>query len=148
LPFVFYCATQTSMLLAEFEPATPASGRPHTLALDRLTSGFCRKKVTGKLWSVKRMQNSKHLQPLRVWASSFLTSRDHTQGHTTVARTPLDEWSARRRDLYLTRTTLTTDKHTCPRWDSNPNPSRRSAADRRLRPLGHWDRLNVNHWAG
>ena len=28
--------------------------------------------------------------------------RDHTQRHTTVGRTPLDEWSARRRDLYLT----------------------------------------------
>ena len=27
---------------------------------------------------------------------------DHTQRLTTVGRTPLDEWSARRRDLYLT----------------------------------------------
>ena len=27
---------------------------------------------------------------------------DHTQRRTTVGRTPLDEWSARRRDLYLT----------------------------------------------
>ena len=27
---------------------------------------------------------------------------DHTQRCTTVGRTPLDEWSARRRDLYLT----------------------------------------------
>jgi hypothetical protein len=26
---------------------------------------------------------------------------DHTQGHTTVGRTPLDEGSARLRDLYL-----------------------------------------------
>ena len=26
---------------------------------------------------------------------------DHTQRHTTVGRTPLDEWSARSRDLYL-----------------------------------------------
>jgi len=26
---------------------------------------------------------------------------DHTQRHSTVGRTPLDEWSARRRDLYL-----------------------------------------------
>jgi hypothetical protein len=39
---------------------------------------------------------------LRVLASSFLRFRDHTQGHTIVGRTPLDEWSARRRDLYLT----------------------------------------------
>jgi len=27
---------------------------------------------------------------------------DHTQRRITVGRTPLDEWSARRRDLYLT----------------------------------------------
>ena len=29
-------------------------------------------------------------------------SQSHTQWHTKVGRTPLDEWSARRRDLYLT----------------------------------------------
>jgi hypothetical protein len=27
---------------------------------------------------------------------------DHTQQRTTIGRTPLDEWSVRRRDLYLT----------------------------------------------
>ena len=36
-------------------------------------------------------------------ASSFLRFLDHTQWRTTVGRTPLDEWSARRRDLYLAR---------------------------------------------
>ena len=36
-------------------------------------------------------------------ASSFLRfSRDHTQRHTTVGRTPLDERTAQHRDLYLT----------------------------------------------
>ena len=35
-------------------------------------------------------------------ASSFMTFLDHTQRRTTVSRTPLDEWSALRRDLYLT----------------------------------------------
>jgi len=35
-------------------------------------------------------------------ASSFLRFLDHTQRRITVGRTPLDEWSARRRDLYLT----------------------------------------------
>jgi hypothetical protein len=34
--------------------------------------------------------------------SSFLGFLDHTQWRTTVGRTPLDEWSARCRDLYLT----------------------------------------------
>ena len=36
---------------------------------------------------------------------------DHTQRRTTFGRTPLDEWSARRRDLYLTAQTLTTNIH-------------------------------------
>jgi hypothetical protein len=35
-------------------------------------------------------------------ASSFLRFLDHTQWRTTVGRTHLDEWSSRRRDLYLT----------------------------------------------
>ena len=43
-----------------------------------------------------------HYDPTRVMASSFLRFLGHTQRRTTVGRTPLDEWSARRRDLYLT----------------------------------------------
>jgi len=35
-------------------------------------------------------------------ASSFTRFLDHTQWRITSGRTPLDEWSARRRDLYLT----------------------------------------------
>ena len=35
-------------------------------------------------------------------ASSFTRFLDQTQRRTTVSRTPLDEWSARRKDLYLT----------------------------------------------
>jgi len=33
--------------------------------------------------------------------SSFLRFLDHTQQHTTIGRTPLDEWSACHRELYL-----------------------------------------------
>ena len=40
--------------------------------------------------------------PTQVMASSFLRFLDHTQRHATVGMIPLDEWSARRRDLYLT----------------------------------------------
>jgi len=36
-------------------------------------------------------------------ASSRTRFLDHTQRRTTVGRTPLDEWSDRRRDLYLTK---------------------------------------------
>ena len=42
------------------------------------------------------------LRPNAAMAFSFLRFLDHTQRRTTVGRTPLDELSARRRDLYLT----------------------------------------------
>jgi hypothetical protein len=38
----------------------------------------------------------------RVMTSTFMRFLDHTQRRATVGRNPLDEWSARRRDLYLT----------------------------------------------
>ena len=38
-------------------------------------------------------------------ASSFKRFLDHTRRRTAVGRTPLDERSARRRDLYLTHNT-------------------------------------------
>jgi len=41
-------------------------------------------------------------RPRWATASSFTRFLVHTQRRTTVSRTPLDEWSARRRDLYLT----------------------------------------------
>ena len=61
------------------------------------------------------------------WAmtSSFTRFLVHTQRRTTVGRTPLDEWSARRRDLYLTIHN-THNKHPCPRWDSNPHSQQAS----------------------
>jgi hypothetical protein len=40
--------------------------------------------------------------PTWARASSFTTFLDHTQRRNTACRTSLDEWSARRRDLYPT----------------------------------------------
>jgi hypothetical protein len=40
--------------------------------------------------------------PTRARTSSFFRFLDHTQRRATIGRTPLDEWSACRRDLYLT----------------------------------------------
>jgi len=71
--------------------------------------------------------------PKWVRASSFARSLDHTR-HTTVGRTPLDECSARRTDLYLT--IFTTDKSPCPGGIRNHNLRRRTAADLRLRQRG------------
>jgi hypothetical protein len=68
---------------------------------------------------------------------SFTRFLDHTQRRAKVGRNPLDEWSARRRDLYLT--THTTDKHPCPRWDSNrrsQQASGRRPTSLTARPLG------------
>jgi hypothetical protein len=46
------------------------------------------------------------LLPTHSRCRGCLFSLDHNQTHTTVGRTPLDEGSARRRDLYLTTQTL------------------------------------------
>jgi hypothetical protein len=54
----------------------------------------------------------------------------------TVGMTPLDEWSARRRDLYLT--THTTNIH-APGGIQTHDHSRWAATDLRLRPCSHWD---------
>ena len=87
-------------------------------------------------------------------ASSFTRFVDHTQWLNTVGRTPLDEGSARRRDLYLTtHTPLTTDNIHAPDRIRTHNLSRRAAVDLRLRPRGHWDRLSThvgipNTWNG
>jgi hypothetical protein len=73
--------------------------------------------------------------PQWAMASSFLGFLDHTRQCTTVGRTPLDERSARSRDLYQT-THDSHKRHPWPHRDSNCNLSRRAAAD-----LRHWDWL-------
>ena len=77
-------------------------------------------------------------------ASLFFRFLDHTQRRITIARTPLDEWWARRSDLYLTthntQHSQQRDIH-APGEIRTHNLSRRAAADQRLRPCGHWDRL-------
>ena len=72
--------------------------------------------------------------PQWAMASPFMRFLDHTQRRTTVGRTALDEWSARRRDLYLT-THTTHNRHPCPRWNSNPQSQQASGC---LRQCGHW----------
>jgi len=76
-------------------------------------------------------------------ASSFTKFLDHTQLCTTVGSTPLDERSARRRDLYLTaHTTLTTDKCPWPRWDFNPRSHQTKALDRAATGTGNPNNIN------
>jgi len=63
--------------------------------------------------------------PTRARASSFMRFLDHTR-LTTVGRTPLDEWSARRRDLYLTTHNTYNRQISIPRRDSNPRSQQAS----------------------
>ena len=82
--------------------------------------------------------------PKRVMASSFTRFLDHTQRRTTVGRTPLDEWSPRRKDLYLTthNTPQQTNFHASCGIRTHDLRGR-AAADLRLRPRGHWDRRHA-----
>jgi len=70
-----------------------------------------------------------------------------TLRHTTLGRTPLDEWSARYRD-YVT-TLNNQDRHpSIPPVNSNPQSQEATgAAHPRVRPYGHWDRrLTTLDW--
>ena len=83
--------------------------------------------------------------PHSQWArASFTRFLDHTQRRITVGRTPLDEWSASRTDLYLTTlNTHNTDIHALGGIRIH-NPSQRTAADLCFRPRGHCDRQNYS----
>jgi len=73
----------------------------------------------------------------------FLTSRfhDHTRRRITVGRTPLDEWSARRRNPYLTTHNRQTSM---PPTGFEPAVPTSEMSQIRLRPRGHRDRLWLN----
>jgi len=61
--------------------------------------------------------------PTRVMASSFTRFLDHTQRRITVGRTPLDERSARRTDLYLTTHNTHNTQTSMPRMGFEPTIS-------------------------
>ena len=74
-------------------------------------------------------------------ASSLTRFLDHTQRRATFGRTPLNEWSVRRRDLYLTTHNTHNRQISMPPGGIRTHDlSRRAAKDLRLRPRGHWDR--------
>jgi len=77
-------------------------------------------------------------------ASLFTRFLDHTQRRITVGRNPLGDWSARRRDLYVT--THCTHTQTSIRASGGirtHNLSRGEVADQRLRRRGHSDRQQI-----
>ena len=81
--------------------------------------------------------------PTRVMASHLRGFPDYTQRRTTVGRTPLDEWSARRRDLYLTTHNTHNRQTSMLPVGFEPTILAGERADLRLRPRGHWNRLSL-----
>ena len=77
------------------------------------------------------------LEPPRV--RGFLI----TQRLATVSRTTLDEWSVRRRDLYLTTQYLQQTNIHALGGIRTHGRRRRTAVDLSLRPSDHWDRQNM-----
>ena len=80
--------------------------------------------------------------PLVHAASLFRSLWSHKIGHShTAGRTPLNEWSARRRDLYLHIThTPHNRRRSIPFGIRISDCSDRTTADLRLRPYGHQNR--------
>jgi len=120
--------------------------------LVKIVTGFCRKNVTtfvSRKFSVTYCYTLIFLtqswnwndRPFEFFFCGAAARRGprppHCRGftitlrHTPLRRTPLNEWSARRRDLYL-EIHNTQNKLPCPR-----------RADPRFRPFGHWDRRSV-----
>jgi len=82
--------------------------------------------------------------PQRARASSFTRFLDHTQRRTIVGRTPLDEWSAHRRYLYLTTHNTHNRQTSMPSVGFEPTISAGEQPQTpRLSPRGHWDRRSI-----
>jgi hypothetical protein len=86
---------------------------------------------------------------LTLGVEGFLFSLGHTQTHITFGRTPLDEGSARRRDLYLTTQTLYKRQTSMPPVRFEPTiPSsvrpQTYALDRAATGIGHYS-LNARY---
>jgi hypothetical protein len=120
---------QSSMPLVGFEPTLSAGERPQTCVLAP--------SVPFLSFGAK--------PPLWARPSSFTKFLDHTQRSNTVRRTPLEEWSARHRDLYLTtQHSQQTNIHSPPvgfeaailagKWP------RKHASDRAATGTGLWSR--------
>ena len=80
------CMICTSFIVSDY--AT------HIFAIFHNFSDYC-------IWFVRFWPDTPS-PPSWTGNSSFTRFLDHTQRHTTIGRTPLGEWSAHRRDLYLT----------------------------------------------
>jgi len=89
-------------------------------------------RIFGYIFFLSVMRNTSLPQiSIRSKALSCLLLASHS--HPTLGRTPLDEWSARRRDLYLT--THETHKTQTSMSSARSNPQFQQASGRRPSPL-------------
>jgi hypothetical protein len=110
-----------------------------------------RQHVVGQDFPIFKASHS-HTETPHARTSSFSRLHTHTQKHdtpglphfqgftltlrnTTRRRTPLHEWSGRRRG--------STQHSLCPRRDSSPHFQQVSSRNSHLRQRGHWDRQSL-----
>ena len=97
-----------------------------------------------KIKKLVQMGEEKLLKNLNTDSDRFFLHRTHSRSHIlTVCRTPLDEGSARRTDLYLT-VTHTKDRHICPRRNSKPQVPESERPQ--TRPLGSAHSVCSEHY--
>jgi hypothetical protein len=79
------------------------------------------------------------------WARAFSFTKflDHTQRRTTFGRTPLDEWYARRRDLYLTTPNTHNRQTSMPPVGSQKVSGRRPTPKAARPPEPTWEQRNL-----
>ena len=75
------------------------------------------------------------------WPRASSIFRLQVLRHTTLSRTPLDKWSARRRHMYL-KTHDAQKRYTRTRRDSNPQSQQGRGRRPTLKLRGHRDRAN------
>jgi hypothetical protein len=104
-------STVAPLQVPQDSPACPSDKRSNKMKMS--TEYWCNDTERGKPQFSGENQSQCQFRspsvfylPVHSRCIGFLFSLDHTQAHTTVGRTPLDEGSARRRDLSLTTQTL------------------------------------------
>jgi hypothetical protein len=87
------------------------TSRSSNYNLSHPTNGRCSNDISTKAVSLSTLGFFFQWRNGPQWARTSSLSRLHDLRYTTLGRTPLDEWSARRRDLHLT-THNTHKRHT------------------------------------
>jgi len=103
-PYNTQHSQETSISPAGFYLTNSAGERPQTYAVDRAATetAECTILQYTAILRILFLIVLWRCSPTRAMASSFTRFLDHTQRRTTFGRTPLDEWTDRRRDFYPT----------------------------------------------